>query len=126
MKKYVAILCICVAILAAGWKLVSIGFSISPTSSITSIAPDGTPKTARIHRSWVELGPMVATEGANLLVTKDGVELLSSGGVSVKSQLAVTIDKIFWWILTLLTLGVGVILFIQTRLESLAKTGNRL
>lgn len=117
MKKCMAILCISVAILAMGWTFVSAGFSISPASTMTTSAPDGTTKTERLHRQWVDIGPMSATEGANLLVTKGGVELISSGGMSVKSQLAVTIDKVIWWALTLLTLGAGVVLLIQARRE---------
>ena len=111
MRKFLALMCITAAIAALGWKGLSAALTPAPVPALSVSEPGGTAKPVTVRRDWIDVGPVRATEGANLLVTGQGLELVGNGGLIVSSPLGLAVERVLWWFVVLSALCAGFSLF---------------
>ena len=111
MRKLLALICMAAAIAALGWKGLSAAFTPAPVPAVSVSEPGGTAKPVTVQRNWVDVGPVRATEGANLLMTGTGLELVGNGGLIVSSPLGLAVERALWWIVVMSALCAGFSLF---------------
>lgn len=113
MNKVLGLICILVAAGGLGWKLLTAALSVAePRETVylseTSYDPEGrVASQTRTERKMLTVTRLRVNEGAEILVTAEGLELQNAGTMSLEAPIVSQVNDLFWWAMIVTNLTAG-------------------
>ena len=113
MKKTLGLICMIVALGGLGWKLVTAAFTIDTPSSEATFeeihhdAEGRVMEQRQIKRKMLTFTRLKVNEGAELLVTAEGLELKNSGTMTLDAPIVSQVNDLTWWAMVITNLAAG-------------------
>jgi len=114
MKRAIGIICLAVALGGLGWKLVAAALTIDDSKMVNSETQyDSQGQIIEQKRTAVKMltfTRLKVNEGAELLVTADGLELKNAGRMTVDEPILSQVNELTWWAMLMANLVAGLYL----------------